>query len=124
MENKKFVFLSISDGGWTGYNKTVRNSTGSSKSHTSGYGEPDYSRVEDGALVLDNLPCRNRGDFVHAVLSSPLVDVDLVGEEVEGPNVFLLPPNLIEVPADDEAARAIIKREEATLKLIRPGIGA
>lgn len=83
MENKKFVFISISQGNWTGYNESVQTSTGSSKSNVSGYGEPDFSRVEEGALVLDNRPCRSRRDFIKSVYSSPLVDVDLKGDEVE-----------------------------------------
>ena len=40
---------------------------------------------------------------------------EMVGEEAIGPNVFVLPPNLVEIPADDDAARLMIEREEKLL---------
>ena len=78
-DNRKFVFVSVGRYGWDGHYATVD----SCSSKVQGYGEPDYSRAEDGALVLDTRTAKGRSDFVKNVLAAPLVRVDLEESEVD-----------------------------------------
>lgn len=81
-----YVFLSIGPYGWTLYEKSVKTKHGSSKSRLQGYGD-DYinhlAEIQEGSLVLDTRPAKDRPDFVRSALKAPLVDPDLSGEEVD-----------------------------------------
>jgi len=83
MDDKKFIFISIARFGFSCHYPTKFYDNGSSKSKLQGYDEPDFTRAEDGCLVVDTRPAFNRPDFVRNVLAAPLVDVDLKDDEVE-----------------------------------------
>ena len=78
-DEKKFVFVSVAQYGWECHYATEGNCSGK----VQGYGEPDYSRAENGALVLDTRPAKSHPNFVSNVYGSPLVDVALKDDQVD-----------------------------------------
>lgn len=86
MYNQKYAFTWIQPGGWTLFAKSIRRSNGSSQSQLQGYHgqlEKHLPELEEGSLVLDTRPCEGRKDWIHNVLSGPLVNPDLAPGEVD-----------------------------------------
>ena len=79
---KKIVFVEISPGGWT-YHYAPESSNKLKNDKLEGEGEPDFSLITEGAIIVDNREAVLRRDFAKNMMDSPLVSFNVKDNEVD-----------------------------------------